>query len=256
MTEIAADFRTRLRAREPLLGVWMKTPSPIVAEVLGQAPLDCVCIDAEHAPFDRLAIDGCVAAFRAASKPSLVRVPAAREEHILGALDCGASGVVIPHVTSAEEAAKIAKASHYGVGGRGFAGSTRAAGYGALGLGAHLKASRAGTSVIAQIEDVEAVERIDAIAAVEDIDCLFIGRIDLTVALGADTPAHPSVVEAVERICAAGAAAGRAIGMFVGDLQEIPRWRAAGASLFLLKSDQAFLLEGAQGLRAAFDGAG
>ncbi|MEM9751420.1 MAG: aldolase, partial [Pseudomonadota bacterium] len=84
MTEIAADFRTRLRAREPLLGVWMKTPSPIVAEVLGQAPLDCVCIDAEHAPIDRLAIDGCVAAFRAASKPSLVRVPAAREEHILG----------------------------------------------------------------------------------------------------------------------------------------------------------------------------
>ncbi|MEM1104589.1 MAG: aldolase/citrate lyase family protein, partial [Pseudomonadota bacterium] len=133
---------------------------------------------------------------------------------------------------------------------------SRAAGYGSVGIVGQFQASRAGSSVIDQIEDVEAVERIDAIAAVEDIDCLFIGRIDLTVALGADTPAHPSVVEAVERICAAGAAAGRAIGMFVGDLQEIPRWRAAGASLFLLKSDQAFLLEGAQGLRAAFDGAG
>ncbi|HBS36385.1 MAG TPA: aldolase, partial [Parvularcula sp.] len=39
-----------------MIGAWVKTPSPIVADVLGLTGLDCVCIDAEHAPFDRLSI--------------------------------------------------------------------------------------------------------------------------------------------------------------------------------------------------------
>ena len=48
-----ASFRARLRAREPILGTFVKTPSAIVCEVLAMTPLDCVCLDAEHAPFDR-----------------------------------------------------------------------------------------------------------------------------------------------------------------------------------------------------------
>ena len=64
MTRIEA-FRTRLRSNEPMMGTFLKTPSPIVCEVLGLSPLACVCIDAEHAPFGRLEIDGCVAALRA-----------------------------------------------------------------------------------------------------------------------------------------------------------------------------------------------
>jgi len=69
-------FRTRLLAREPMMGTFLKTPSPIVCEVLGLSPLSCVCIDAEHAPFGRTEIDGCIAALRAADMPS--RAPAAR----------------------------------------------------------------------------------------------------------------------------------------------------------------------------------
>ena len=52
-------FRTRLRAVEPMMGTFLKTPSTIVCEVLGLSPLACVCIDAEHAPFGRIELDGC-----------------------------------------------------------------------------------------------------------------------------------------------------------------------------------------------------
>ena len=98
------------------------------------------------------------------------------------------------------------------------------------------------------------MDAIDEIASVEGVDCLFVGRIDLTVALGAASPADPVVVEAVERICQSAANAGRPVGMFVGNLDEIPRWQDAGASLFLLSSDHGFLLQGAANLVQQFRG--
>lgn len=244
-------LKTRLAAGEPLLGTFQKTPSAIVTEVLAGSGLDLLCLDAEHAPFDRLAIDACCMAARAGGMPLLVRTATAAPEHILSALDSGADGVLLPHIRSVAEAEAAVCASHYGADGRGYAGSSRAAGYGGRGMAEHRAASAARTVVIVQIEDVEAVDAVDAIAAVRGLDALFIGRIDLTVSLDAASPAAPDVMTMVERVCAAGRAASVPVGMFVGDLSEVPRWREAGATLFLLASDHAFLLAGARDLRRA-----
>lgn len=246
-------FRKRLLAGEPLIGAWVKTPSYIVSEVLGLTDLDCLCLDAEHAPFDRSALDSSIAALRAAKMASLVRIPITSPEYVLNSLDCGANGIVAPHVKSVGDAKALAKMCRYGAGGRGYAGSTRAAGYSTMSMADNLRCGIEDTAVIAQIEDLEALDAIDEIAAVDGIDCLFIGRIDLTVALGASSPTDQAVVSAVEAICTAARKASRPVGMFVGDLNEIPKWRAAGASLFILKSDHAFLIEGANALRRSFD---
>jgi len=219
------SFRARLRAGEPMMGTFLKTPAPIVCEVLGLTPLACVCIDAEHAPFGRLELDGCIAAFRAADMPSLVRVQSASAGEMLTALDSGATGVVVPHVVSGAQAAQIARAAHYGPGGRGYAGSSRAARYTTKVMADHLRDSAAVTTVVAQIEDVEALPELDAIAASEGIDC-----------------------EAVERICAAGQRHGKPVGMFIPANEEPRAWLRKGASLFLLASDQQFLLDGARAL--------
>ncbi len=251
---MSKTFKDRLLSGDPMIGTWAKTPSMISAEVLGRTSLDCVCLDAEHAPFDRTELDAGILALRSEGMPSLVRIPSLAPEHVLSSLDCGATGIVAPHVRNAADAKALAKMCHYGAGGRGYAGSSRAAGYTATKMDEHLSKSSTGTTVIAQIEDLEALDELDEIARVEDIDCLFIGRIDLTVAMGAASPADAQVVEAVEAICAAGKAADRRVGMFVGDTQEIPRWIEAGANLFILKSDHTFLLEGARRLRDEFDG--
>lgn len=231
-----------------MIGTFLKTPSSIVCEVLGLSALSCVCIDAEHAPFGRLEIDACVAALRAADMPSLVRVQSAGASEILSALDAGATGLVLPHVVSAPQAEEIVRAAHYGPGGRGYAGSSRAARFTTKAMADHLRDSAATTTVIAQIEDAEALPNLDAIASVEGIDCLFVGRMDLCVSLGAAAPTHPRVVEAVDRICAAGRRHGKAIGMFVPAGEECGPWQEKGASLFLLASDQQFLLDGARAL--------
>ena len=85
------SLKNRIAAREQLLGSFVKTPSPMLCEVLGKSALDLLCLDAEHSPFDRLVQDQCLHALRSEGMPSLVRVPSAAPEHVLNALDCGAT---------------------------------------------------------------------------------------------------------------------------------------------------------------------
>lgn len=247
MTRIET-FRARLCAGDLMMGTFLKTPSSIVCEVLGMSPLACVCIDAEHAPFGRMELDSCISAFRAADMPSLVRVQTCSAGEILSALDSGASGIVLPHVVSGEQAAEFARAAHYGPGGRGYAGSSRAAGYTTKSMALHMQDSAARTTVIAQIEDAEALPNLDAIAATKDIDCLFVGRMDLTVSMRAASPLDGQVIAAVEQICEAGRRHGKPVGMFIPPSEDCLAWHAKGASLFLLASDQQFLLDGARAL--------
>ena len=237
-------LKDRLRVGELLAGTWVKTPHPHVVEVLALSPLDLLVLDAEHAPFDRASLDTCILAARAGGKPVIVRPALASHENLLQALDGGAEGVIVPHVRSAAEAREVVRACHYGPGGPGFAGSTRAAGYTMLGMVKHRAAAKE-VIVIAQIEDAEALDQIDAIAAVEGIDALFIGRADLTISMGANSADDQQVVEAVDLICAAGNSAGMPVGMFLARVADVPDWRAKGASLFVLQSDQEFMLKGA-----------
>lgn len=246
-----ASFKDRLGMGEFLLGTFQKTPHYHITEVLSMTPIDVVCLDAEHAPFDRASLDQCQAIARANDFPALERIPHNTPAAILDCLDRGAAGVVIPHVRTAAEAAAAAKACAYGAGGRGFAGSTRAAGYATRPMADILQAAKTQVSVVAQIEDPEALDEIDAIAAIPGIDCLFVGRADLTVALGAASPKDDIVLDAVERILEACRQHDRACGMFVADLAEIPEWRRKGASLFLLQSDHAMMMAGAKQLRAS-----
>lgn len=249
-----AGFRQALRS-QPMVGTWVKTPSAIVTEVLARTALATLCLDAEHAPFDRGDLDMSIMAARSRDMPVLVRTPSAAPHHILNALDLGAAGVVAPHVKSGADAEALVLACHFGRGGRGYAGSTRAADYTGRKMADHLAASREHTAVIAQIEDVEAIDAIDDIARVPGIDCLFIGRADLTVSLGAPSPSDPRVVEAATRVAESGRKQGRATGCFISDLGELPFWLGKGVTFFLLESDHTFLQRGAQTLAQVFSDA-
>ncbi len=104
---------------------------------------------------------------------------------------------------------------------------------------------------MAQIEDAEALDALDDILVVDRIDAVFIGRMDLTISLGATSPQAPEVVDAVATIVGKAKAAGRTVGMFTPTVEEARRWRERGASLFLLGSDHGFLMAGADGLAKA-----
>ncbi|XPF93605.1 HpcH/HpaI aldolase family protein [Colwellia sp. RE-S-Sl-9] len=246
------NLKEKLAQKKPLLGTFIKSTHFHNTEVLAHTNLDVLCLDAEHAPFDRGDLDTCILAAKSKKKPVVVRIPDSENSTILNALDTGADGVVIPHVLNAEHARRIVKKCFFGPDGRGYAGSTRFAGYTTNKLPENLLANKNETCVIAQIEDLEAVDNIDEICQVEGIDCIFIGRMDLTVALQQTDASHPSVMVAVEKIVAACKKHNKNCGMFVGDLTELPRWIKAGVSLFLLSSDHGFMLSGAAQLEQTF----
>lgn len=241
------DFRKRLRSGETLIGTFIKTPSPVTAEVLALSDLDVIVIDCEHAPFGRTELDLCIGALCAADKPCLVRIADDSPTQIRNALDSGATGIVVPHVTTAAQAEAIVRASHFGDCGRGFAGSPRAAGYTTRSMTDHLADSREKTTVIVQIEDIAALPNVSEIAAVDGVDGLFIGRVDLAVAMQ-KAVSDDAVLAAVRTICADAKSAEPAVGLFTPNLDELPDWVEAGASLFLLSSDQSMLLAGANAL--------
>lgn len=247
---IAEAFRARLCAQQPLLGTFVKSPGVHGVEVLGEAGLDFVVLDAEHAPWGRADIDHALLAARAQGLAALVRVQGMAD--ILNALDCGAAGVLVPHVRDAAAAAAAVQACRYRGGSRGFSNSPRAGRYGGVGLAAHVQAGDAGTTVVAMLEDPQAVAQAPAIARVEGIDAFFLGRGDLTVALGQTSTEAPEVRAAIATLVAAVRAAGKPLCAFVGKVAEIPPLRALGVSAFILSSDQGLLRQAASAQRSEF----
>lgn len=242
-------FKSRLTAREPLVGCFIKTPHPIIVEVLGASSLDFLVLDAEHAPFDRASIDACMIAARAVNCPVLVRVPSPDPAGLLNVLDCGAAGVLVPHVNTVEQAEALAQAMHYAPGGRGFASTTRAGGYGSRSLNDHKAQSRDEVSLICQIEDQEGAENFEAIASVADVDALFVGRADLAVSYGLENFNAPETADLCGDILGAKNAA---TGLFCAPSEDTNKWRDKGASFVVSGSDHSFLTKGAAALCSTF----
>jgi 2-keto-3-deoxy-L-rhamnonate aldolase RhmA len=249
----SAPFVERFRGRAPLLGTFIKTPTSHASEILGDVGLDFVVIDQEHAPIDRGALDQILLGCRASGIAGLVRVAAPTASEILSVLDCGATGVLVPHVSSVAKAREIAAASRYRGGLRGFSNSPRAGRYGAVGMHDHIAAQDAGIAVLAMIEDAEAVDVIDDILAVPGLDGIFIGRGDLTVSLQAGSMKDQPVRDAVARIVAAANMAGKPICVMVASVEEAQEFAAEGASAFIVSSDQGLMRLGALKLRRDFD---
>jgi 4-hydroxy-2-oxoheptanedioate aldolase len=81
---------------------------------------------------------------------------------------------------------------------------------------------------------------------------LFVGPFDLALSIGAGGEAGQLRLDAaIERIAAAGRAAGKALGIFRPTTADIPRWRAEGFGLFLVGSDALFMGQGLAAMKAS-----
>ena len=237
----ANSFRQRVRQRERLVGTFLKTPAYQIVEVLGTSGIDFLVIDAEHAPFDRGALDVCTLAAHAADLPLLVRIPNSVPDTILDVLDLGATGVLVPHARSEQGVREAVAASRYLKGTRGFSNSPRAGRYGRVGMAELIERADREVTVICQIEDRDAVENIEHLVAIEEVDCLFVGRADLAVSYGVTDIKHKLVDDAVQRVFATCRGAQKAVGIFVSDPRECARYDELGGSLYIVGSDQSLL---------------
>ncbi|MEP3274930.1 MAG: aldolase/citrate lyase family protein [Stappiaceae bacterium] len=235
-------LKERMKAGEILAGTFIKTPAHEIIEVFAKSRMDFLTLDAEHASFDRRGMDVCLAVARALSFPALVRVPAGTPSEILKALDAGATGIVVPHVNSVEKARAVVQASHFGHGGRGFAGSTRWAGYATRPMADVLDQSARETVVIVQIEEPEAVEAAEEIAALEGVDGLFVGPADLAVCYGVTDPAGKEVRDAMRHVANATQKHNKTLMTFAPNAAACKELQEIGVTMFYVASEHSFML--------------
>ncbi|SFH38463.1 HpcH/HpaI aldolase family protein [Sulfitobacter dubius] len=193
------SFHQRLRKGPPLITTFVKTPHHMVIEVLGATGIDAILLDAEHSVFGPAELDRAILAARSTATPVLVRIPDDRPSSVLQVLDMGADGVIVPHISTAEQARLVVQSARYGIEGRGFATTNRAGAFGRTKMPEHLKASSEPT-VIVQIEDPDAVDNIDSITDVDGLSGVFIGPADLAVAYGENDITAPRVIAAVDHV--------------------------------------------------------
>jgi 2-keto-3-deoxy-L-rhamnonate aldolase RhmA len=244
-SNIDQDLKKRMAAKDIMVGTFVKTPSYELVEVLAKSKLDFIALDAEHVAFDRGRLDMCLAIARALSFPTLVRVPSGEPWQILNALDSGATGVIVPHIDSVEKAKAVVKSCRFGHGGRGYAGSTRWAGFATRPMAQVLEQSKTETIVVLQIEEPEGVDAIDEIAALDGVDGIFVGPADLAVCYGTTDQNAPIIRDALAKVGKAAKANRKTLMTFAPNAQSCQTLSELGVTMFYIGSDHSFMLKSA-----------
>jgi 4-hydroxy-2-oxoheptanedioate aldolase len=160
---------------------WLSVSNGFTAEVMARQGFDALCVDMQHGLTDMSDLWPMLQAISQTDTVPVVRVPWNDPATIMKALDFGAYGIIVPLVSTAEEAAKAVAACRYPPVGMRSSGPLRAAHYG----GAKYQAEANGEMVVlAMIETKEGLANLDAICATPGLDAVYIGPADLSYALG------------------------------------------------------------------------
>jgi 4-hydroxy-2-oxoheptanedioate aldolase len=242
----------RLRAGQPALGMWLQLGSVNAARMLAaQGLYDWLLVDLEHSPVE---IETAARMLTAIADVSggrvtpLCRVIAGTMHHIKQALDAGAQGVLVPMVSTAQEARDVVRFSRFPPEGERGGG----------GLAPHLSyatnraeySAQANREVLVgiQIETREAIDNLDSILDVPGLDLIFIGPNDLHMSYGLPPrywSDEPAFLNAVERVRAGCQARGLPLGILTGDGAAGKARRADGFTFIGLGTDANTLLRGA-----------
>lgn len=219
--------------------------NPAVCCLAKNAGLDFVMFDCEHSNYSYESLHDMFIMGNALGLGGLLRVPRLAKDHVSRALDCGATGVMVPMTETVEQAEEIVKWAKYPpVGGRGYGGGGANTGY--AGGGKHgevMAAANRKIIAIAQIETKQAVDNAEAIAAVEGIDVLLIGPNDLSISLGIPGDLlNPVELEAIAHVAAACKKHGTFFGLHAG-LNLLQRFKNE-LNLVMSQSDVDIVSEG------------
>lgn len=197
LREVAAgDFATCLK---------INIPHPDVIELAGMAGASAVWLCNEHVPTDWSALSHCVRAAKIHDMDVIVRVAKGAYSDYIKPFEADAAGIMVPHVTSAEEAAKIVEMCRfYPLGKQALDGGNVDGSYCQTPMEEYMAEGNNERLIILQIESPEAVEAIDEIAAVPGYNMLLFGPGDFSARIGdAGNIKHPDLLKARERVEAA-----------------------------------------------------
>ena len=166
---------------KPVTLGWVSIANSFSAEAMARQGFDAMCIDLQHGTTCMSDLLSMLQAVSQTDATPVVRVPWNDPATIMKALDFGAYAIIVPLVSTAEDAARAVAACRYPPTGMRSSGPIRALHYG----GADYLAKADGEIVVmAMIETKEGIANLDAICATPGLDAVYIGPADLSFALG------------------------------------------------------------------------
>ncbi|MFT4157254.1 MAG: HpcH/HpaI aldolase/citrate lyase family protein [Microbacterium sp.] len=251
---LAPSFRDQLAGSErALIGVWACAGNPLVTEIVAGAGVDWLLIDMEHSANTLESTLQQLQVAAAYPITPLVRVPSNDQVAIKQVLDLGAQNLIVPMVSSADEARAAVAATRYppeGVRGVGSALS-RSARWNRVDR--YLQESAQHVSLTVQIETEAGADAASEIASIDGVDAIFVGPSDLSASMGLlGQQTHPEVVTAVEKVFAAAKSVGTPVGVNAFDPVAADGYIAAGADFVAVGADVALLARATEALATRF----
>ena len=230
--------------------------SPLVIELAGRASIECLWIDMEHRPFTQRDVAGMITAARLVDTDTVVRIRKGEGyTSFFRPLEDGATGIMVPHVKTGEEAQWVVRNAKYPpLGRRGTETVMPDADLSFTNPMDYINHANKETFVVIQIEDAEALDHLDDIAAVPGIDVLFIGPADLSLSLGIPFQfSDAEFLKAVERVKKAAEKHGTWWGTPASSVSAAAEYYGQGARFLAVGSDFQMLKTGFLTLQNEFD---
>lgn len=223
-----------------------RVPDPWLAEFIGRTGFDVIWYDLEHRSFRPETVEALALACRATGIDLMVRIRKSGYQEVMNMLECGATGILVPHCLSAKEARQWVEWTRFPPEGkRGMDGVGIDADYGLASPVEYMRHANRETFLALQVEDREALEQIDEIAAVPGFDILFVGPGDLSISLGVPMQMDaPVLQDAISRVAAAAARHGKAWAIPTGTPEIAQRMLDRGARMITGGADHIFLVQG------------
>ncbi len=241
--------KEKILKNELCLGVGLRqTRTADIGKIMSTCGYDWLFIDMEHNSMDiDIASQISVAAQDAGITP-IVRVPDFAHHHATRVLDCGAMGIVFPHVDDATTAQRLVSNCLYPPNGhRSMTGVLPQLDFKQKPIAEVAKLINDSMLIVIMLESPEAISNVDSIAAVEGVDVILIGTNDLCMEMGIPGDYNnPKVKEAYSKVIEACKKYGKTPGMGgVYNEELMSEYIGMGMKFILSGSDLSFMMQSA-----------
>ena len=240
-------LRELFKAGKPIINSWLAVPSSFSAEVMANQGWDSLTIDMQHGLIDYPNAVNMLQAISTTETTPMARVNWNEPGQIMKILDAGCYGIICPMVSNRKEAENFVQACQYPPKGYRSFGPIRASIYGG---GDYAKYADNEILKLAMIETKEALEKLDEILDTPNLDGIYIGPADLSLAVGEepsfDKAENTKAYKEILRILEAAKKRNLLAGLHNGTAEYAKKMLSKGFNLVTVGSDSRFIAAGAK----------
>jgi len=235
------------KAGKPVINSWLAVPSSFSAEVMANQGWDSLTIDMQHGLIDYPNAVSMLQAISTTETTPMARVNWNEPGQIMKILDAGCYGIICPMVSNRKEAEKFIQACQYPPKGYRSFGPIRASIYGGSD---YAKNADEEILKLAMIETKEALENLDEILDTPNLDGIYVGPADLSLAIneepGFDRPENTKAYKEILRILEAAKKRNLFAGLHNGTAEYAQKMLDKGFNLVTVGSDSRYIAAGAK----------